>query len=276
MVDATGTRNGENDPMKAIMRDAVDGGSSAIDRDAIDRGAIDRGTIDRGAIEMDAGKIDKDLGGIEQHAGAVGPGPVPAAMTPPPRFDLSHRPVLTRAQQIALTLDTAMDDAAFHAHVTRADAARDCGDWPLAEQEYGLALRRFPLHWGYCIQYAHVIKEQQFLTRAEIWYRSAVALGAAPDMVDLHLAFVAQRNGARFVRDGMPRLDVPPIMAPPTAHDIGTLGDLTRVPGLADDDLVLDLLRTAPTNRAVLLHMLGMPGFVQANRTFLAVLGGLA
>ena len=199
--------------------------------------------------------------------------PAPAPQAAPGRFDLSGFPVLTRAQQIAQTLNTAMGDEAFCDHVTRADAARDCGDWPLAEFEYGHALRRFPLHWGYCIQYAHVIKEQHALARAEVWYRSAVALGAAPDMVDLHLAFVAQRNGAQFIREGMPRLDVPPLQAPPTVHDIRTLGELTRVPGLAGEELVLDLMRTAPTNRAVLLHMLDMPGFVQANRAFLAVLG---
>lgn len=263
MVDTTGPRNGENDPMKAITRDEIDCGAARIDTDP-------------GGFDADAGGIGMAAGGMSFAASTAGDPPVAEAVAARPRFDLSHRPLLTRAQQIAQTLDSAMRDAAFHDHVTRADAARDCGDWPLAEQEYGMALRRFPLHWGYCIQYAHVIKEQQFLARAEAWYRSAVALGAAPDMVDLHLAFVAQRNGATFVRDGMPGLDVPPLQAPPTVHDIRTLGELTRVPGLAGNDLVLDLLRTAPTNRAVLLRMLDMPGFVQANRAFLAVLGGMA
>jgi len=212
-----------------------------------------------------------DAGALGATNARIVPAPVPAA--PPGRFDLAGLPVLTRAQQIAQTFDAAMGDEAFRSHVTSADTARDCGNWALAEQEYACALQRFPLHWGYCIQYAHVIKEQHFLARAEIWYRSAVALGAAPGMVDRHLAFVAQCNGAGFVRDAVPRLDVLPMLAAPTAHDICTLGELTRVPGLAGDDLVLHLLRTAPTNHAVLLHMLDMPGFVHANRQFIGILG---
>jgi hypothetical protein len=190
----------------------------------------------------------------------------------PCRFDLSVLPLLTRAQQVAAALDNAFGDEPFSDHVARADAARDRGDWVTAEHEYAGGLRRFPLHWGYCIQYAHAIKEQQHHARAELWYRSAVAMGAPPDMVDQHLAFVAQINGSAFVRGGMPKLDVPPMAAPPTAHDIRLLGELTRVPGLTGEDLALCLIRTAPDNRAVLLHMLDMPDFAHINRAFLAVL----
>lgn len=133
MVDTTGPRNGENDPMKAITRDEIDCGAARIDTDP-------------GGIDADAGGIGMAAGSMSFAASTAGDPPVAEVVAARPRFDLSHRPLLTRAQQIAQTLDSAMRDAAFHDHVTRADAARDCGDWPLAEQEYGMALRRFPLH----------------------------------------------------------------------------------------------------------------------------------
>ena len=197
---------------------------------------------------------------------------VPSVAATPRCFDLSALPLQTRADQIATTLDRSVGDEMFCGHIALADAARDRGDWVTAELEYGYALRRYPMHAGYCVQFAHVVKEQQLYVRAEIWYRSAVALGAPADMVDQHLAFVARLNGAVFVRNAMPVLDVAPMAAPPTVHDIRVLGALLRVPGLADEDLLLHLMRTAPDNRAVLMHMLDMPGFVQSNRAFLSIL----
>lgn len=235
------------------------------------------GTRQQGRVEFDPMKADTgemtSVSGASQFGNVANAVAVPTTAAPPRRFDLSALPMQTRAEQIAATLDNAFRDDRFRDHVTLADAARDRGDWVMAELEYGNALRRFPLHWGYCIQFAHAVKEQQHYVLAEVWYRSAVALGAPAEMVDQHLAFVARLNGSDFVRDCDPRLDVPPMQAPPTVHDIRVLGGVTRVPGLAGEDLALHLLRTAPDNRAVLLHMLDMPGFVQSNRAFLAILG---
>jgi len=188
------------------------------------------------------------------------------------RFDIAALPGVTRADQIVMTLDQAIADERFRDFIAQADAARDSGDWAVAEREYANALRLFPLHWGYCIQYAHAVKEQGLLPLAEAWYRSAVALGAPADMVDQHLAFVARANGVTFARRGMPDLALPPMLAPPTVHDIRLLGELARVPGLAGQDLVLDILRDLPDNRSALLRMLGMPAFARANRLFLDLL----
>jgi hypothetical protein len=190
------------------------------------------------------------------------------------RFDLAGLPGQTRAVQIAATLDRAFADSGFRGHVQCADAARDSGDWPLAEREYGRALRLFPLHWGYCIQFGHSAKEQSLFARAEAWYRSAVALAAPPDMVDEHLIFVARASGATFTRQGMPDLDVAPLRAPPTIADIRLLADLLGVPRLADEEQALDLMRSAPDNRAVLLALIERPEFVRANRQFLEILHG--
>jgi hypothetical protein len=194
------------------------------------------------------------------------------------RFNLAASPRVTRAAQIARTLDQARADPRFCDHVTRADAARDRGDWIAAERDYGDALRLFPLHWGYAIQHAHAIKEQRNFPLAEAWYRSAVALGAPADMVDEHCAYVARLNGSGFVRRGMPDLAVPPLHAPPTWHDIRLLARLARVPGLAGEDLALPLLRNARDNRAVLIRLIAMPEFApefaRSNRAFLEILRG--
>jgi tetratricopeptide (TPR) repeat protein len=200
------------------------------------------------------------------------PGPDPAP--PSRRFDLTVLPGITRAEQIAATLDRAMADDRFRDFIARADAARDSGDWITATREYGEALRLFPLHWGYSVQYAHTVKEQGLYGQAEAWYRSAVALGAPAAMVDQHLAFVAHRNGVTFARRGLPDLGVPPMQAPPTVPDIRLLVELTRVPGFADEALELDMLRTLPDNRAVLLQMLAMPAFARTNRVLLDIVRG--
>ena len=135
-------------------------------------------------------------------------------------------------------------------------------------------MRLFPLHWGYAIQHAHAIKEQRNFLGAEAWYRSAVALGAPADMVDEHLGYVARVNGSGFVRRGMPDLAVAPLHAPPTWHAFRLLARLARVPGLADEDLALPLLRDARDNRAVLIRLIGMPEFARSNGAFLEILRG--
>ncbi len=199
------------------------------------------------------------------------PGPPPA---PRSRFDSTAWPAVTRAAQIAATLERAPADARFGELVGEADAARDRGDWGHAERLYAAALALHPLHWGYCIQHAHMIKEQGHYLRAEAWYLSAVALGAPAVMVDQHLAYVARHNGSDYARAGDPQLDVPPLLAPPTLHDLHVLGELTRVRGLGDDMRVLDLLRTCADNRAVLLQMIARPEFARTNRAFLDLLRG--
>lgn len=189
-------------------------------------------------------------------------------------FDLGAFPRQTRAQQIAATLGNAFSDDAFRMHVLAADGARDCGDWRMAEIEYGRALRLFPLHWGYLIQYAHAIKEQGNFPRAEAYYRSAVALGAPADMVDEHLQFVAHRSGSSFVRGAAADLDVAPLLAPPTMHDIGVMIELCGVRRHLDEEAALALLREEPDNRSVLVKLFALPEFARANRAFLDVLRG--
>lgn len=193
---------------------------------------------------------------------------------PRTRFDPRQWPALTRADQIADTLAHAFADSQFRGHVERADAARDGGDWPAAEAAYGQALRIFPLHWGYMIQFAHAAKEQGLYLRAEAWYRSAVALDAPPEMVDEHLAFVARLNGVGFVRDGMPDLAVPPLDAPPTVSDIRLIRELLNLRSAGDDADMVDLLRHRPTCRDVLIALIAEDDTRRGSRAFLEILHG--
>jgi len=235
----------------------------------------DSGLGESGQEAFEVGEPRMGPSGIE--TSEPPPPPVRAitrAKPPRSRFDVAALPRVTRAAQIARTLGAAFDDERFRDHIGQADAARDCGDWAGAEHAYRQALHLFPLHWGYCIQLAHVIKEQGLYPRAEVWYRSAVALGAPAEMVDEHLAFVARFNAVAYVRRGVADLDVPPLLAPPTLHDIRLLGRLTRVPGLAGEDLALTLLREARDIRAVLMRLIAMPEFARSNRAFLNILRG--
>lgn len=198
----------------------------------------------------------------------------PDPFGPNTRFDPAQWPGRTRGEEINQTLANAHADSRFRDHVERADAARDNGDWPLAESEYGSALRLYPLHWGYAIQFAHAAKEQALFARAEAWYRSAVALGAPPDMVDEHLGFVARLNGADFVRDGMPDLAVPPLRAPPTVADIRLIAELLGIRGPGEDAEQVEMLRRMPTCRDVLVALIGHHETLRGSRSFLEILHG--
>ena len=210
---------------------------------------------------MEIDRVQSDSAGTDQ------PGPRT-------RFDPRQWPALSRADQIAETLAHAFEDSHFRGHVERADAARDSGDWPMAEAAYGRALRIFPLHWGYMIQFAHAAKEQGLYVRAEAWYRSAVALAAPPEMVDEHLAFVARLNGVAFVRDGMPDLAVPPLAAPPTVSDILLIREMLNLRGAGDDAEQVELLRHRPTCRDVLIALIASDDTRRGSRAFLEILHG--
>ena len=75
--------------------------------------------------------------------------------------------------------------------VSRADRARDLGQWGLAAGLYRQALDRNPRNPGIWVQYGHALKEAgelrdpDKLAQAEIAYRLAIALD--PSAADPHL-----------------------------------------------------------------------------------------
>ena len=166
----------------------------------------------------------------------------------------------SRRQVKELTLRAASQDSEFQVLIVKADRARDLKGWRVAERHYRAALALYPGHFGYMVQYAHCLKEQGKFVAAEIYYRSARALGAPWSDVYEHLTFVAARqgylavsdpaSGANWTADSALFLD-----GPPTKADVD-LGYLALTEGKSiDEKKVLQLLRTQRTVRDMLFHL---------------------
>ncbi len=147
-----------------------------------------------------------------------------------------------------LTIAASQADPRFRALVAQADAERDARCWDTAEALYRDALALYPLHAGYLAQLGHCLKEQGAMAQAEVAYRSALALGAPSEPLEIHIRYVAAMQG-----DGeapilpMPAAAVGPLAHPPTAADIELLFLLLRRRRPDPVREVLALLRTAPT-----------------------------
>lgn len=79
--------------------------------------------------------------------------------------------------------------------ITRADQARDAGDWDLAARLYREALDRNPQRGSIWIQYGHVLKEAGRLAEAEAAYRRAMSCDPADSEPHLHLGHVLKQRG---------------------------------------------------------------------------------
>src|SRR5260370_29920242 len=69
--------------------------------------------------------------------------------------------------------------------ITRADRAREAGQWQVAAGLYHIVLDRNPRNPPIWIQYGHALKECGNLAQAENAYRTAISYG--PDDADAHL-----------------------------------------------------------------------------------------
>jgi tetratricopeptide (TPR) repeat protein len=164
----------------------------------------------------------------------------------------------SRRQAREITLRAASQDPDFQALIAKADRARDRASWRAGERHYRAALALYPGHFGYMVQYAHCLKEQGKFVAAEIYYRSARALGAPLKDVHEHLAFVASRqgyqeasdavSGAGWITEPVSFMDGPPAKAD---VDLAYLLLLERKP--VNDHQVLQVLRTQRTVREVLI-----------------------
>jgi tetratricopeptide (TPR) repeat protein len=173
----------------------------------------------------------------------------------------------TRRGASALALRAAAQDLGFQRIIEEADLARDAGEWTAAGELYGEALRAYPDHYGYVVQFAHCLKEQGQFAEAECHYRSALALGARRSDVDEHLIFVATRQGypANFAGEtGAPSVDGDPLDAPPTKADVELVVFLLleREPALAE---IVQLLRLHRSLRSLIVAIVEESSFVSAN-----------
>ena len=165
-----------------------------------------------------------------------------------------------RRQLIETTHTVSVLDDAFRVSVQDADWKRDDGDWSGAEASYAEALALYPYQRSYWVQRAHMAKEQGEDARAEIGYRSAIALGEAYADVREHLEFVMRRQGAdladypaHIYAGDDARRDAP------AAPDIALFARAAWGSQTVADETMLHLLRTSATCDEALAAMLARP-----------------
>jgi lipopolysaccharide biosynthesis protein/GT2 family glycosyltransferase/ADP-heptose:LPS heptosyltransferase/tetratricopeptide (TPR) repeat protein len=127
--------------------------------------------------------------------------------------------------------------------ITRADRARDLGEWGTAARLYREALDRNPRNASIWMQYGHASKEAGQLLTAEMAYRQALLIDATPIDWHLHLGHVLKAGGrteeacASYLRAF--------ILSPSPSHP--SLGELSTL-GWAASELAELLTVASPTN----------------------------
>ncbi len=81
--------------------------------------------------------------------------------------------------------------------ITRADRAREAGEWQLAAKLYRIALERTPNNPPIWIQYGHALKESGSPAEAENAYRTAIAYEPADADAHLQLGHALKLQGKR-------------------------------------------------------------------------------
>jgi O-antigen biosynthesis protein len=81
--------------------------------------------------------------------------------------------------------------------ITRADRAKELGQWELAVRLYRRVLGRNPCNPAIWIQYGHVLKEAGRLAEAETAYRSAVTYNKRDADPEMHLGHVLKLQGRK-------------------------------------------------------------------------------
>ncbi len=181
------------------------------------------------------------------------------------RFD--PRELADNRQQLIETTHTiAMLDDAFRTAVQAGDWKRDDGQWDAAEKEYLGALALYPYQRSYWVQAAHAAKEMGEDVRAEIAYRTAIALGEAYGDVREHLEFVVQRQGDKLAQFPAHLYSSCAAQnAAPAAPDIEMFARAFWRGSTIDDTAMLALLREHATCDGALAVMLNDSRFDPRN-----------
>lgn len=170
-----------------------------------------------------------------------------------------------RRQLIETTHTVSVLDDAFRVCVQQADWKRDAAQWAEAEEDYARALALFPFQRSYWVQKGHVAKEAGAFARAEIAYRSAIALGEAFEDVREHLDFVLRQQGidpAAF--PAVPYRRVAAHEAAPAAPDLAVLARAAWGEATLAEQEELALLRKNATCDALLAALIDDPRFARA------------
>lgn len=164
---------------------------------------------------------------------------------------------VNRAMMIESSQRAALADERFRIHVQQGDWARDSKDWKTAEQEYAAALALYPYQRSYWTQHGHVTKEQGEFARAEISYRTAVALGVPEDEVEEFIRFVVARQHDGAAADQLHGFRPGPASCqPPGKPDVKAFARLLWPTASVDENEHLYLLRTYATCDALMAAMI--------------------
>jgi hypothetical protein len=172
-------------------------------------------------------------------------------------------------------------DGDFVNHIRRGDACRDAADWVGGESNYWSALSLYPMHAGYLVQYAHCLKEQLKTIDAEVYYRSALALGDTGADLLRHIAYVASKRSAAvsdstiesigaFWQSGESEVDT--LAIPPTVADVKDCLAVFLNRGPLDIREIANLMDASPTVADVIASLMQSPDFPAPNREMLAFL----
>jgi tetratricopeptide (TPR) repeat protein len=177
-------------------------------------------------------------------------------------------------ERVEMTHVASAGDSEFAALVRTADAHRDRREWNPAEDAYWRALNLYPYHFGYRVQYAHMLKEQQKFVDAEVHYRSALAFGASATDVEEHLSYVSRRQGIPFKPAGVVGLSSPQaaLERTPNIVDIELFSFLFFHETNVDIAEAALLLRKCETCRDVAIALAKSPRFESKSRMFLEIL----
>lgn len=187
-----------------------------------------------------------------------------------------------RIEATRLTARAASHHAEFKRLVANGDRLRDTRNFSEGEHEYLLALRIFPLHSSYRVQYAHCLKEQSKHEAALVHYCYALGLGAPRHDVEEHLLFAASRAEIRIEATHVERVvsawnkaerTGDDWDAPPTAQDFLDFAGLFwgSANGLTDT-FVLSYLLVCHTRKALFLKFVGAPDTLRHNRRLFVLL----
>jgi tetratricopeptide (TPR) repeat protein len=180
---------------------------------------------------------------------------------------------LSRASRIELIESSqaaALADPRFRDHIERGDRARDVRNWAEAEAAYAAALHLFPYERSYWTQLGHMAKEQEHFVAAEIYYRTACALGVPPQDVEVHLRFVLARQDI-----AEHRYPIRYFKAAPQSQQVPGRPDVLACARLMwgalgmDDADIVNLLRRCSTLDELAATMIRDPRFEKANREWL-------
>lgn len=189
----------------------------------------------------------------------------------------THRSIAVKA-----TLSLATSHREFMALAREGDELRDTRNFAPAQLAYFKALLHLPLHHGYRVQYAHMLKEQEKYSDAVLQYWYALNLGAPTPTVHEHLLFAAARAGVPVSTTHIARSSEAwanaaqtndPWALPPYESDLFDFADLfwgSRAH--LDNKRIFLYLAECSTRKDLLLAYIRAPETARSNRPLLIML----